>query len=131
MFQYFSIATAVVLVFLTSAVASAQTAFVEGHVFNSRSGAPLPGATVVVVENITVGPLPIELASGVTDSNGFYQFQIDDFLGAPATIEVMCGTAKRRVRGGSSAVLRDGVIRRDIYLNVRRHLRRCRPIESQ
>lgn len=122
---------AFVVVLFISASASAQTAFVEGHVFNKRSGVPLPGAIVRVTENVTLGPIPIELASGVTDANGFYQFEIDEFLGFPATIEVVCRTAKRQIRGGSSALLREGLIRRDVYLGGSRHLTHCRPIESQ
>ena len=90
---------ALAAVFSVASLASAQTAFVEGHVFNIRTGAPLPGATVRVTENITVGPLPIELAAGITDENGFYQFEIDDFLGAQATIEVTCLNTRREVRG--------------------------------
>ena len=116
---------ALAAVFSVASPAFAQTAFVEGHVLNIRTGVPLPGATVRVSENITVGPLPIELAAGITDENGFYQFEIDDFLGAPATIEVACLNTRREVRGRSTTVLRDGVIRRDIYLKVGRRTKRC------
>lgn len=105
--------------------AYAQTAYVEGHVFNKRSGIPIEGAVVRVVENITAGPLPIELATGVSDANGFYQFEIREFLGASATIEVACSTARREIRGMSVATLRDGLIRRDVFLSVGRHLTRC------
>jgi hypothetical protein len=118
-------------VIFASALASAQTAFVEGHVFNKRTGAPLSGAAVRVFENVTLGPLPIELAAGITDANGFYQFEVDEFLGFPATIEVVCGTATGEIRGGSSTLLREGPIRRDVYLGARRRLTRCQPIESQ
>ena len=131
MFRLLCVSTAFVVVLFVSTLASAQTAFVEGHVFNKRSGVPLPGAIVRVTENVTLGPIPIELASGVTDANGFYQFEINDFLGFPATIEVLCVTAERQVRGGSSALLREGLIRRDIYLDTRRRSARCLPIEPQ
>ncbi len=80
---------AIVGVMLAPTLAAAQVAFVEGHVFNKRTGIPLKGAVVRVFENVTVGPLPIELASGVTDANGFYQFEVDQFLGFPAIIEVV------------------------------------------
>ena len=118
-------------VFFFSTLAFAQTAFVEGHVFNKRTGEPLPGATVRVTENVTAGPLPVELASGTTDANGFYQFEIDEFLGFPATIEVACETARREIRGKSSAVLREGLIRRDVYLGATRRTSRCRPLETE
>ena len=131
MFRLLCVSTAFVVVLFVSTLASAQTAFVEGHVFNKRSGVPLPGAIVRVTENVTLGPIPIELASGVTDANGFYQFEINDFLGFPATIEVLCETATRQVRGGSSALLREGLIRRDIYLDTRRRSARCLPNEPQ
>jgi hypothetical protein len=112
---------------LASAQASAQTAFMEGHVFNQLTGVPLSGAAVRVVENVTVGPFPIVLASGVTDSNGFYQFEVDQFLGFPGIIEVTCATRTRALTGRGSASLREGVIRRDIYLHAGRRLARCRP----
>ena len=114
-----------------STLAFAQTAFVEGHVFNKRTGEPLPGATVRVTENVTAGPLPVVLAAGTTDANGFYQFEIEEFLGFPATIEVSCETARREIRGRSSAVLREGLIRRDVYLATTRRIRRCRPMQTE
>jgi hypothetical protein len=131
MLRLIRVFAALVAVFSVASLASAQTAFVEGHVFNIRTGAPLPGATVRVTENITAGPLPIELAVGVTDENGFYQFEIDDFLGAPAIVEVACLNTRREVRGKSTAALRDGVIRRDVYLKAGRHIKRCQLIETQ
>lgn len=112
-------------VMLAPTLAAAQVAFVEGHVFNKRTGIPLKGAVVRVFENVTVGPLPIELASGVTDANGFYQFEVDQFLGFPAIIEVVCETATGQIGGRSSAILREGLIRRDLYLAARRRLTRC------
>ena len=122
---------ALAAVFWVASLASAQTAFVEGHVFNIRTGAPLPGATVRVFENITFGPLPIELAAGTTDENGFYQFEIDDFLGAPAIIDVVCATRQGEIRGKSFARLRDGLIRRDVYLKTKRRLTRCEAVEFE
>ena len=118
-------------VIFASSLASAQTVFIEGHVFNKRTGVPLSGAAVRVFENVTLGPLPVELAAGITDANGFYQFEVDEFLGFPAIIEVVCETATGEIRGGSSTLLREGPIRRDVYLEARRRLTRCQPIESQ
>ena len=123
--------TTIFVVASFSTLAFAQTAFVEGHVFNKRTGEPLPGATVRVTENVTAGPLPVELATGTTDANGFYQFEIEEFLGFPATIEVSCETARRQIRGGSSAVLREGLIRRDVYMTTTRRISRCRPIQTE
>lgn len=115
-------------VIFASGLASAQTAFIEGHVFNKRTGAPLSGAAVRVFENVTLGPLPVQLAKGFTDANGFYQFVVDEFLGFPAIIEVICGTETGEIRGGSSTLLREGPIRRDVYLGASRRTTRCHPI---
>jgi hypothetical protein len=111
----------------TPGLAAAQAAFLEGHVFNKRTGVPLSGAMVRVVEDVTSGPLPVELGAGFTDANGFYQFTVEQFLGFPATIEVVCVTPTGILRGGSSALLREGPIRRDVYLGASRRLTRCQP----
>ena len=110
---------------LLPAEALAQTAFLEGHVFDKRTGVPIAGAVVRVYENVTVGPIPIELGVSDTDSNGFYEIQIGQFLGFPAIIEVACKTPRGEVRGEGSALLREGTIRRDIYLAARPRLIRC------
>ena len=123
--------TTIFVVASFSTLAFAQTAFVEGHVFNKRTGEPLPGATVRVTENVTAGPLPVELATGTTDANGFYQFEIEEFLGFPATIEVSCETGRREIRGRSSAILREGLIRRDVYPATTRRISRCRPMQTE
>ena len=118
-------------VIFASGLAGAQTALIEGHVFSKPAGIPLSGAVVRVFENVTLGPLPVELAAGITDANGFYQFEVDQFLGFPAIIEVVCATPMGEMRGGSSALLREGVIRRDVYLGSKRRLTRCQPIEPE
>ena len=118
--------TALICVALAAGVASAQTAFIEGHVFNKLSGVPLRGAAVRVYETVTVGPFPVVLAAGTTDGNGFYQFAVDQFLGFPAIIEVTCAGPTRTFAGRGSALLREGVIRRDIYLGAGRRLTHCR-----
>jgi hypothetical protein len=112
---------------LWSSFAAAQTAFLEGHVFGRENGAPIKGAVVVVHENATLGPIPILLAEGVSDENGFYQFEIPTLFPA-AVIRVYCRTPHGAVvRGMSSAPVQDGTIRRrDIYLNTRpRFLQTC------
>jgi len=106
--------------------ALAQSTYLEGHVFNKRSGAPIEGAVVVMTENISLGPVPILLAETVTDSNGFYQASVSTAFPV-GIIEVFCRTRNGLlVRGGSSAPLQDDVIRRrDIYLETPRWLRGC------
>ena len=119
------------LLVLTPGLAAAQAAFVEGHVFNKLTGVPLSGAEVRVFENVTAGPLPVELGAGPTDSNGFYQFTVEHFLGFPAFIEVFCSTPVGDIHGRSSAQLREGNVRRDVYLEVPRRLTRCQPLDSE
>ena len=111
---------------LWSDTAHAQTAYVEGHVFNKRSGVPIEGAVVVIYENVTLGPVPILLADELTDGNGFYQAGVTTTFPV-GIIEVFCRTRNGAVvRGASSAPLQDGVIRRrDIYLETPRRLRKC------
>ncbi len=97
---------------LWSDTAHAQTAYVEGHVFNKRSGVPIEGAVVVIYENVTQGPVPILLADELTDSNGFYQAGVTTVFPI-GIIEVFCRTRNGVVvRGASSAPLQDEVIRR-------------------
>ena len=112
---------------LSPGAAVAQTADIEGHVFNKRSGAPIEGAVVVIYENVTLGPVPILLAEDVTDSNGFYEVRIPVPTFAIGVIEVFCRTRNGVVvRGESSAPLQEDVIRRrDIYLNAPRRVRKC------
>jgi hypothetical protein len=106
--------------------ALAQTAYLEGHVFNKRSGVPIEGAVVVIYENVTLGPVPILLAEDVTDGNGFYQAGVTTAFPV-GIIEVFCRTRNGVVvRGASSAPLQDDVIRRrDIYLETPRWVRKC------
>jgi hypothetical protein len=111
-------------------VAAQEAAFLEGHVFNKLTGVPLSGALVRVFEvGCTWRPPPGPLlASGSSDDNGFYQFEITQFLGCGADIEVVCQTRSGDFDGGSSATLRAGLIRRDVYLSVPRSLTGCRSI---
>ena len=112
---------------LWSGGAVAQTADIEGHVFNKRSGVPIEGAVVVIYENVTFGPVPILLGEDTTDGNGFYQVRIPTPTFPVGVVEVFCRTPNGVVvRGISSAPLRDEVIRRrDIYLETPRRLRKC------
>lgn len=118
---------------LFASQARAQSAFVEGHVFNVNSGKPLPRAVVEVFENVTLRPVPIELGEDLTDANGFYEIEVTEFLGFPATIRVTCSIPARgslpaqTYRGYGSAILREGTIRRDIYLRAPAELTRCFP----
>ncbi len=119
-----SVAAGVVLV---SAEAGAQSAFVEGHVFNKKTGGPIAAAVVQVFENVTAGPIPIKLGEDVTDANGFYEIEVTEFLDFGADIEVTCTTDRGQFTGRGSAILRDDTIRRDIYLAAPRRLTRCSP----
>jgi len=91
-----SVVTALILF---SVEATAQSAFIEGHVFNLNSGKPLPRAVVEIHENVTLGPVPIELGEDVTDGNGFYEVEITEFLGYPASIRVTCRCRRASASG--------------------------------
>ncbi len=112
---------------LWSGSAVAQTADIEGHVFNKRSGAPIEAAVVVITENVTLGPIPFLLGEDTTDENGFYQVRIPTPIFPVGVVEVFCRTPDAAVvRGASSAPLQDDVIRRrDIYLETPRRVREC------
>ncbi len=112
---------------LWSGSAAAQTADIEGHVFNKRSGVPIKGSVVVIYENVTFGPAPFLLGEDATDGNGFYQVRIATPTFPVGVIEVFCRTRHGEVvRGVSSAPLQVGVIRRrDVYLKTRRRVREC------
>ena len=111
---------------LSAGPAGAQSASLEGHIFNKRTGVPIEGAAVVVHENVTLGLVPILLAEGLSDGNGFYQFAIDTVFPV-GVILVFCRTPSGVVvQGMSSAPLEDHTIRRrDIYLETPRFLQRC------
>ena len=117
--RFLRINVAICVAILWSGAALAQTAYLEGHVFNKRSGIPIEGAVVVIYENVTGGPIPILLAEDVTDGNGFYQASVATTFPV-GVIEVFCRTPRGVVaHGTSSAPLQDDVIRRrDIYLQV-------------
>jgi hypothetical protein len=123
----FRISVAICVAMLWSGAAFAQTADIEGHVFNKRSGIPIEGATVLIFENVTAGPLPILLAEGVTDGNGFYQVRIPTPTFPVGVVEVLCPTKNGVVvRGTSSAPLEESVIRRrDLYLETPRWVSQC------
>lgn len=111
---------------LWCSTALAQTAYLEGHVFNKRIGVPIEGAVIVIYENVTNGPVPILLAEELTDGNGFYQAGVTTAFPV-GIIEVFCRARNGVVvRGVSSAPLQDDVIRRrDVYLEAPRRLREC------
>jgi len=111
---------------IPSSRAFAQTAFIEGYVFNKGTGIPLRNAVVRVVDAFTEGPTALELAFGITDANGFYQVEVDEFLGQPVIIQIFCATSRGQVQGRSSARLREGLIGRNVYLEGSRYLTRCR-----
>ncbi len=118
---------------LLAVEASAQSAFVEGHVFNVNSGKPLPRAVVEIFENVTAGPVPIRLGEDITDGNGFYEVEVTEFLGFAASIQVTCRVPARGplpeqiYRGSGSVILREDTLRRDIYIRAPADLTRCYP----
>ena len=118
--------SAISVALLCSGAALAQTAYLEGHVFNKRSGVPIEGASVLIYENVSHGPVPILLANTFTDGNGFYEAEVASDLRFSA-IHVFCRTPGGVVvRGSSRAPLQEGVIRRrDVYLEVPRRLKEC------
>ena len=112
---------------LWSGSALAETAYLEGRVFNKRSGGQVEGAAVIVYENVPSGSAPIFLLSEYrTDPNGFYQVPVTSSFPTRA-IAVFCRTPSGAVvRADVSAPLQDGAIRRrDVYLEAPRDLRRC------
>jgi hypothetical protein len=75
---------AILLITAAPFAAGAESAFVEGRVFNKRSGAPLENARVSVLSGevgitATIGSEPFEVPLGhsITDGNGFYSIEID------------------------------------------------------
>ena len=116
----------IVLVFAPVS-AFAETAYVEGHVFDKRTGQPLGFAEVTVEEVESRGPFPRLRVSTTTDQNGFYQFEIDLDIRWRVGIFVTCETKEGLVwLGTGRARLREGTIRRDIYVdNDGRRIREC------
>lgn len=116
--------------------ARAQTAFVEGHVFNFQSGRPIANAKVDIYVTcaICLSPIGRLVDSDVTDRNGFYEVDVplsrdvstdlqpQDLL---AFIRVSCPTSEGAFRGASDTTLRDETLRRDIYLRAPVELIRC------
>lgn len=110
------------------ALAQPVDTFVEGHVFNRRTGVPIAGAIVRVPDACIpcAGPsIPRELT---TDDNGFYSA---GFFGGSSTsivpIEVVCLTRLGEITGNSQADLRPGTVRRDVYLRGPESFSRCLP----
>ena len=124
--RFLGMSVSVCVAILWSGAALAQTSYLEGHVFNKRSGIPIEGAVVVIYENVTLGPVPILLSEDVTDGNGFYQTSVTTTFPV-GVIEVFCRTPRGVVVGGaSSAPLQDDMIRRrDIYLEIPRRVHEC------
>ena len=97
--------------------ASAQTAYIEGYVFDRKSGQPLGGVFVELLDNFTTHAIPIQLGFWITDSNGLYELPISRLFGFPVTVRATCITKKGSARSSSGLILREGNIRRDLYLD--------------
>lgn len=112
----------------------AETIFIEGHVFDRRTGVPISGALVVLPDPcffICLGLGPVQI---ITDDNGFFATAYRPLLprgGAGFTIPITASCVGKRgtYSGETEAILRPGTIRRDIYLRVRERNLRCRPAE--
>ncbi len=108
--------------FALPAAAQVYTAVVEGTVFNLRTGVPLAGAEVQIQGNVASPPgFPSPsnvVAQTRSDYNGFYALEVRT-LSEPMGLQAFCATPKGRVIGGQTrTVLREGVNRRDLYVDV-------------
>ena len=120
---------------------SAQSeGFVEGHVFNLRTGVPVANAQVLLLASVL---LPAEgcenncasrLLLAFTDDSGFYSVhfsdrEVDLLIPANVTISARCPTQKGDVATGATRPVdvRDGTVRRDLYLPLplRPRVRTC------
>jgi hypothetical protein len=111
-----------------SAQAQVAETFVEGHVFNRKTGVPIAGAVVTLPDGcIPCQRIPVPTVI-TTDDNGFYSAR---FIGGSSLmtvpIEAACTTRSGEITGASQADLRPGTVRRDIFLRVPGNLSRCLP----
>ena len=111
-----------------------QTIFIEGHVFDRRTGVPISGALVVLPDPcfICAGiPVPVQI---LTDDNGFFATAYQPRPPSPGftiPITTSCVGERGIYSGETEAILRPGTIRRDIYLRVRERISRCQPTEAK
>ena len=109
-----------------------QTIFIEGHVFDRRTGVPISGALVVLPDPCFICasiPVPVRIT---TDDNGFFATAYQPRPPTPGftiPITASCVGELGVYSGETEAILRPGTIRRDIYLRVRERISRCRPTE--
>lgn len=105
-----------------------DTIFIEGHVFNKRTGVPIAGAVIVLPDPCFLClkiPEPVRLT---TDANGFFSAAyrpVPPSPGVEIPIAVSCVLPSGVYSGGSQAILRRGTIRRDIFLRVPGRISRC------
>ena len=109
-----------------------QTSFIEGHVFDRRTGVPIAGALVVLPDPCLICasiPVPVQI---ITDDNGFFATAYrtrPPTAGLTIPITASCAGELAIYSGRTEAILRPGTIRRDIYLRVRERISRCRPTD--
>jgi hypothetical protein len=107
-----------------------ETIFIEGHVFDRRTGVPISGALVVLPDPCFICasiPEPVEI---ITDDNGFFGTAyrpVPRSAGFTISITASCVGQRGIYSGETEAILRPGTIRRDIYLRIRERISRCRP----
>jgi hypothetical protein len=81
---------------------------------------------VTVEEVESAGPFPKLRVTTITDQNGFYQFEIDLDNRWRIGIFVSCDTKDALVwLATGTARLREGTIRRDIYVDDSKRIREC------
>jgi hypothetical protein len=124
------------LIGLITGSGSAQAeSFVEGHVFNLRTGVPVARALVVLTPSVPLysehaPPGCVNCASrlllAITDDNGFYSVhfsdaEVDVLIPANVTINVICHTNRGPITTGQTAPvdIRDGTVQRNLYLPLR------------
>ena len=119
--------------------------FVEGHVFNLRTGVPVANAQVPLVPSVPLRPHGCDscasrLLLALTDESGFYSIHLSDaevdlLIAANVTIAAFCPTAAGLVRTGQTAAVdvRDGTVRRDLYLKLPRRplVQTCLDLSSE
>jgi len=113
---------------LFGVAAHAQSAFIEGHVFNLQSRRPIANTKVeiFVCHPLCAAPIGRLAGTDVTDPNGFYEVDLTDVpVGYSAHVRVSCPTSDGVIYGASDTTVRDETLRRDIYLRAPGQLIRC------
>lgn len=115
--------------------ALAQETFVEGHVFNFRSGRPIANASIEVSVGCAIcAVVPTVVGYDVTDANGFYEVKVGPLRDVAfdydtVNVRVSCRNSEALYTGYANAKLRNETLRRDVYLKSPVDLIRCAPYQ--